>query len=310
MVLLVHAGEAMARRWRDALRGVDSSLDVRIYPELGQADEIECLLSWKPPPGLLHRLPRLKLLQCSGAGVDQLLDGVDIPPGLPISRIVDQQQADDLALFALSVTLSWFRRLDDYARQQAEARWERLFPHPTVTDATIGVLGLGFVGRTIARRFADCGFRVLGWSRSGADLSGITAFAGPDGLAAVAERSNALICVLPLTPELRGILARPLLERLARPSFLVNVGRGGHLLEGDLIALLDGGRLDGAALDVHAEEPLPSEHPFWRHPRIRVTPHIGAFATPERVAAQIVDNLRRVRRGEPPRHQVELARGY
>jgi glyoxylate/hydroxypyruvate reductase A len=309
-VLLVHAGEAMAMRWRDALRAADPSLDVRIYPEIGDERDIECLLTWKPPAGLVPRLTRLLLLQCSGAGVDQLLEEEGIPPGLPIARIVDRQQANDLTVFALAVTLAWFRRLDEYARFQTEGRWERLFPHPTVSDLTVGVLGLGTVGRTLASRFAACGFRVLGWSRSPAALQGIETLAGADALPALAGRCHVLLCALPLTPQTRGILARPLLCRLARPAFLVNLGRGGHLVDQDLLAMLDEGAIDGAALDVHRQEPLPADHAFWSHQRIRVTPHIGAFATPERVSTQIVENLRRVRRGEPPLHPVDLARGY
>lgn len=310
MALLVHAGEAMALQWRSALRALDTTLDVRIYPEIGAADQVEGLLTFKPPPGLVSQLPRLKLLQCSGAGVDQLLEGAAIPPGVAVARIAEQPQADDLAVFVLAVTLAWFRRLDAYHQQQAEARWARIFPHPTVTQLSVGVLGLGFFGRTIARRFADCGFRVHGWSRSVADLPGVSSWVGRAGLLQMAERCNVLICALPLTSETRGILSRPLLERTVRPGFLVNLGRGGHLIEADLAALLEEGSLDGAALDVHAQEPLPEAHPFWRHPRIRITPHVGAFATPEQAAPLILENLHRARRGEPPLHRVVPARGY
>src|SRR5258706_10920791 len=144
MGLLIHAGEAMARRWASVLTALDPALDARIYPDLGDRSQIECLLSWNPPPGLLPSLAGLRLLQCSGAGVDQLLSHAEIPRDLWISRIVDQQQADDLALFALTVTLAWFRRLDAYRAHQSAARWERLFPHPTVSDLAIGVMGLGF----------------------------------------------------------------------------------------------------------------------------------------------------------------------
>jgi glyoxylate/hydroxypyruvate reductase A len=310
MAILIHAGEAVARDWIEAFRAADPALETRVHPQLGNPDTVECLLSWKPPPGLLPKLTSLKLLQCSGAGVDQLLAHPEIPSSLPISRIVDAQQAKDLAVFALAVTLNWFRRLDDYRELQSQSKWQRLFPHRTVSEMVVGVMGLGFMGKTIARCFAGCGFPVRGWSRHGGEIENINVFSGLEQLPLFLSGTRVLICALPLTPETKGILSSDIFAQLGRPSFLLNLGRGGHLVEQALLAALERTEIDAAALDVHDTEPLPSTHLFWTHPRIRVTPHIAAFATPARVAPQIIENVRRVRCGQHPLNLVDMARGY
>ncbi|MBU9379103.1 MULTISPECIES: NAD(P)-dependent oxidoreductase [Burkholderia] len=314
MTLLIEAGADAARQWRQVLQARDPALDVRLYPELGDPAEITSLLSWKPPLGLLPQLPALRLLQCSGAGVDQLLDHPELPDclarGVQVARLVDPGQAQDLATYALAVALGWYRRLDAYHELARQGRWQRLFPHPASARCRVGILGLGVMGRTIARAFQACGFPVAGWAAHRAILDGIETYAGRAELAPFADQCGVLVCALPLTPDTQGILDAALFSRLAPRACVVNLGRGGHLIEADLLAWLAQAPDSAAALDVHASEPLAADHPFWRHPRIRTTPHIGAFAAPERVAGQIVGNHHGVLAGQVPLHRIDLGRGY
>ncbi|AIO65762.1 NAD(P)-dependent oxidoreductase [Burkholderia oklahomensis] len=314
MTLLIEAGADAARQWQRVLQARDPALDIRLYPEVGNAADITSLLSWKPPLGLLPQLPALRLLQCSGAGVDQLLDHPELPDclarGVQVARLVDPGQAHDLAAYVLAVALGWYRRLDAYAGQAQQGQWHRLFPHPASARCRVGILGLGVMGRAIAQAFLACGFPVAGWAARRASLEGIETYAGRAELAAFADQCGVLVCALPLTPDTHGILDAALFSLLAPRACVVNVGRGGHLVEADLLAWLAQAPDAAAALDVHASEPLGADHPFWRHPRIRTTPHIGAFAAPERVAGQIVGNHHGVLSGQVPAHRIDLRRGY
>ena len=310
MAILIEAGPDAAQTWKKVLRSHESNLDIRIYPELGDPQQITSLLSWKPPSGLLPRLTSLRLLQCSGAGVDQLLGHPDLHTGIQVARLVDSGQARDLATYVLGAAVAWYRRLDIYAAQQALYEWRRIFPHPRSADCKVGVMGMGMMGQTIANAFMACGFPVSGWSGTGKALNGVETFSGRSKLLAFAQKCNILVCALPLTPETRGILNDELFQVLASPGLVVNVGRGEHIVESDLLAWLERDQLASAALDVHKEEPLPSSHPFWKHLRIRVTPHIGAFADPQNVAWQVIENHRRVLAGAPPVNLIDFHRGY
>lgn len=314
MTLLIEAGADAARDWRRVLLARDPALEIRLYPELGDPARITSLLSWKPPAGLLSQLPALRLLQCSGAGVDQLLDHPEMPDclarGVHVARLVDPGQAHDLAAYVLAVALAWYRKLDVYAGQARHGEWQRRFPHPASADCRVGILGLGVMGRAIARAFAACGFPVAGWSTRRASCEQVETYAGRAELAAFATQCMILVCALPLTPDTLGILDGDLFARLAPRACVINVGRGGHLVEADLLAWLSAAPEAAAALDVHAAEPLPAGHPFWTHPRIRTTPHVGAFAAPERVAGQILGNHHGVLAGRVPEHRIDLRRGY
>lgn len=314
MTLLIEAGHDAARHWQHVLRARDAALDIRLYPDLGDPAEITSLLSWKPPLGLLPQLGSLRLLQCSGAGVDQLLDHPDVvgclDRGVQIARLVDRGQAHDLATYVLAAALGWYRRMDTYTEQARQGHWQRLFPHPCSAACRVGVMGLGVMGGTIARAFAACGFQVAGWAAHPTRFDGIETYAGREALSDFAGQCGVIVCALPLTPDTQGILDAALFERLAQRACLINVGRGGHLDESDLLAWLTSSPESSAVLDVHAAEPLPATHPFWRHPRIVVTPHIGAFASPERVADQILSNHRGAMAGRAPEHRIDLRRGY
>jgi glyoxylate/hydroxypyruvate reductase A len=309
MAVLFHSGVMDPVPWRDALVARDPALDFRVYPDLGVAAEITCLLAWRPPPGTFARLPKLRLIYGTGAGVDQLFADPELPLDLPIARVVDPAQADEMTAYVMAVVLARHRQLDAFRREQEAGRWTWL-PYRYVTDLRVGVMGLGALGVPVAERLALCGFPVAGWSRRPKALARVECFSGPAGLDRFLARTDMLICLLPLTPDTAGILDRDLFARLPRGAQVVNAGRGGHLVDADLIAALDDGRLGGATLDVFRQEPLPADHPFWRHPKIAITPHVASLARPDSVADQIIDNLRRLRADEPLRNLVDRRAGY
>ncbi|MGA7985497.1 MAG: NAD(P)-dependent oxidoreductase, partial [Burkholderiales bacterium] len=177
-------------------------------------------------------------------------------------------------------------------------------------ERSVGLLGLGELGRSVAQRLLALDFRLCGWSRRQKEIERIECFAGPDGLDAMLAKCGALVCLLPLTPETRGILDARSLALLPRGACVINVARGAHLVEADLIAALDAGHLAHAYLDVFETEPLPASHPFWSHPGVSLTPHVAALTDPRTALPLVIRNLERAQRGEPPEAQVDRAAGY
>ncbi len=294
--------------WRRELARRLPDLDFRVWPEVGDPADIEVALVWRPPPGLLAGLPNLRLIQALSAGIEALLADPTLPD-VPLCRMVDESLTVTMREFVAATVLFFHRGLDRYARRQRQVRW-RLEPPRPAAATRVGIMGLGVLGGDVARTLAGLGFRVRGWSRRGKTIPGVETFAGPDALADFAAAVDVLVCLLPLTPATEGILDSRLFAALPRGAVVINVGRGRHLVERDLLDALDRGHLRAAWLDVFAEEPLPDDHPFWRHPRIHVTPHAAAWTHPETAAEVVVENLRRLRAGEPLRHRVDRARGY
>ncbi|GBD43344.1 Glyoxylate/hydroxypyruvate reductase A [bacterium HR40] len=294
--------------WRQALARELPELDFRVYPEIGDPADIEVALVWQPPPGLLAQLPNLRLIQALSAGVDGLLADPTLPP-VPLCRMVDESLTRTMAEYVLAQALFYHRDLDLFEEQQRRAEWRFRMPRPAA-ERTVGVMGLGAVGSAVARTLADAGFRVCGYSRSRHRIEGVETFAGSAERDAFLRKSEVLVCLLPLTAETRGILDRRLFSTLPAGAVLVHVGRGPQLVESDLLAMLACGQLRGAVLDVFATEPLPSDHPFWRHPRIRITPHVAGYSLPATGAAVVAANIRRLRDGRPLLHLVQRERGY
>jgi glyoxylate/hydroxypyruvate reductase A len=308
LAVLFHSNEDDPFAWAKVLRQRLPDIDLRVWPEIGDPADIELALVWRPPPGLLAGLPNLRAIQSLGAGVDALLADPTLPD-LPLCRMVEPSLARGMAELALTFVLAYHRRLEVFAAQQREAVWR--FELPRLPAATrVGVMGLGAMGGAVARALADHGFAVRGWSRSPHDLAGVTSFAGKDGLAPFLGETDILVCLLPLTAETERILAAPLFAGLPPGARLINLARGRHLVEADLLRALDSGQLAHATLDVFREEPLPAGHPFWRHPSIRITPHVASYSDPAVAADLVVENLRRLRAGEPLLHVVDRKRGY
>jgi glyoxylate/hydroxypyruvate reductase len=300
---------AATARWRPVLADVLPEYEIRFWPDLGDPAAIAYALVWQPEPGLLASLPNLRLIVGLGAGIDHLSGDPTLPRHVPVARLVDPYMTDAMSEFVTLSVLRLHRQdLDYLAQQRAESWVER--EQKNGAERSVGILGFGTLGQDAGRKLRALGFAVAGWSRSPKDITGFATFAGPEGLAAMLARSEILVCLLPLTQATEGILNAATFEHLPRGAGLVNAGRGGHLVEEDLIPALDAGQLSGAVLDVFRREPLPPSHPFWHHPRIIVTPHVAAETHPPTAAAIIRDAIRCHESGQPVPNVVDLARGY
>lgn len=269
---------------------------------------VRWLIAWRLPAGVLPRLPNLELVFCPAAGVDRLLATPDLPATLPVSRVSDDAQAQELAQYVVHAVLDHLRLAPRYRAQQAARDWTR-HRAPVVGTPAL-VMGLGPIGQLIARALAMLGFRVTGWSRTARTLPDVPTVHGADGLAAALPQARVLVCALPLTPQTTGLVDAALLARLPRGAFFVNIGRGGHVVEADLVAALADGRLGGAALDVQAHEPMKPDDPLWTAPNLALTPHVAGQLEPDAVVAQFVDEVARLERGEPLKLRVDPSRGY
>lgn len=295
--------------WIKALKALDPDLDIRIWPDDTPREDVELALTWAHPKGVLKAYPGLRCISSMGAGVDHLLSDPDLPRDVPLVRLKDKELVKDMAEFLLLSVLFYFRQFDLYQQAQSEGKW---MPMPPLEkkDLPVGIMGMGQLGATAADSLKTSGFSVAGWKRTPASDGTIDLYIGDGQLQAFLARTRILICLLPLTDQTRDILNRDCFDRLPKGALLINAARGGHLNEKDLIDALDQGQLSGAILDVFKTEPLPAGHPFWSHPKIRITPHVSSQTKPSSVAPQVLENLRRLRQGLPLLNPVSLDNGY
>jgi glyoxylate/hydroxypyruvate reductase len=309
MNLLFRSSVDSADGWRAQLARLAPEIEFRAWPEIGDPADIQYALVWRPEPGLLAALPNLKLIVSLGAGIDHLLADPSLPRGVPIVRLVDPYLTAAMSEYVALQVLRLHRRDLDYQAQQRAGIWREL-PQKNAAERPVGILGLGVIGRDAAQKLKSLGFPVSGWTRQPQEVGGFQTFAGMAELPRLLAGSEILVCLLPLTGDTDGILNSRTFSLLPRGSGLVNAGRGGHLVEDDLIPALDTGWLSAAALDVFRDEPLPADHPFWRHPRILVTPHIAGITNPATAAPIVLDNIRRCETGRQLLHRVDPTRGY
>lgn len=307
--ILFRSTPAATARWRPLLADLMPEHQFRYWPDAGDRAKVDYAMVWNPEPGLLASLPNLKLIVGLGAGVDHILRDPNVPTGVPILRLVDPYMTEAMSEYVALSVLRLHRQDLDYLAQQRAGKWAER-EQKNAAERPVGILGFGTLGQEAGKKLKALRFDVAGWSRSAKNVPGFTTFAGPDGFDALLRRSEILVCLLPLTTQTRGILNAAAFGRLPRGAAIVNAGRGGHLVEEDLMPALDSGQLSGAVLDVFREEPLAPGHPFWRHSRIIVTPHIAAETHPPTAAPIIRDAIRRFEAGQPVPNLVDPARGY
>lgn len=292
--------------WVDSLRAHLPGMAVENWSD-GDAPA-DYAVAWAPPQQFIDQQTQLRALFNVGAGVDKLLH-LRLPPGLRVIRLDDAGMGVQMAEYVCHAVSRHFREFAGYEDQAEQGAWVRRTPRPR-SEFSVGILGLGVLGQQVAAALRQFEFPVMGWSRGVRQVGGIRCFAGPEGLSEFLSRCQALVCLLPLTPDTRDILGLENLSRLPAGAYVVNVARGEHVVDGDLLALLDSGQLSGATLDVFRTEPLPASHAFWRHPRVRVTPHISAQTLRAESIAQIAGKILALERGEPVAGIVDLTRGY
>ena len=308
MTFLYKADPERGAEWARLFAEKAPELPFRLWPDIGDPAAVRYLAAWEPPDDLAQRFPNLDILFSVGAGVDQF-DVSRLPPDLPVVRMVEPGIVDGMVEYVTLATLALHRDLIDYIARQRARVWEPIRLR-SAAGRRVGVLGLGMLGSAVLEKLRGFGFDCAGWSRSPRALDGVRCFAGAGALPDFLARTDILVCLLPLTDATRGILNRELFARLPKGAALVNAGRGGHLVEADLIAALDSGHLSAAVLDVAEAEPPAPDHPFWTHPRILLTPHVASMTQPDTAVSVVLDNIRRHQSGEPLRGLVDRARGY
>lgn len=298
-----------AEPWLAGFRAALPGIDITEWsPGAPPADHA---VVWTPPQQFMDEQPSLKGIFNTGAGVDALLK-LRLPSGATVVRLDDAGMSVQMAEFVCHAIIRHFRELDGYEADEAQGKWSFRKPRSR-SEYPVGIMGLGVLGERVARAVAQFDFPVNGWSRSPKAIDGVRAFSGLDQLNDFLAASRFLVCLVPLTPDTQDILNRDTLSRLQPGGYVINVARGAHLVDDDLIALLDSGHLAGATLDVFRTEPLPAEHPFWKHPKITVTPHTSARTLRDETIAQIAGKIAAVGRGEPIAGLagvVDRSRGY
>ena len=306
-ILISAAGEDAA--WKEAMVARLPGAKIVTGDENYVPETIDYALFWKQPQGLIKTLSNLKAIFSLGAGVDHVVSSPSLPADLPVIRLEDAGMADQMVQYHLYAALHFMRDFDIYSDQQAKADWTQ-HPVARISKCRIGVMGLGALGAAVATALSSLGFGVSGWSRSMKAIDGITTFAGKETLGEFLGQSDILICLLPRTTETENVLNSTTLSFLPKGAAIINAARGAMINEADLLRALDTGHLRGAFLDVAVTEPLPESHPFWDHPKIRITPHIAAETRIEESVEQIAENIDRINRGETPRGLVNRETGY
>lgn len=308
MSFLYKADPVRGAQWAARFAQQAPDLPLRIWPDLGDAAAVRYLAAWQPPDDPVALLPNLEVVFSVGAGIDQF-DLSRVPSHIPVVRMIEPGIVEGMVEYVTQAVLTIHRDLFDYAAQQRDQVW-REHPVRAAASRRVGVLGLGTLGQAVLDTLRRFGFPCAGWSRTPRTLDGVDCYAGDAALDAFLARTDILICLLPLTDSTRGLLGARVFDALPAGASLVQVGRGPQLDSAALLAALASGRLDSAILDVTDPEPLPPGHPFWTHPRIRITPHIASATRPDTAVDAVLANLARHRAGQPMIGVVDRTRGY
>ena len=313
MDIIFHHPTFDTEYWLNRLQQALPGARVRQWKQ-GDQQPADYALVWQPPVEMLSGRKGLKGVFALGAGVDAILSKLQahpdmLPDGVPLFRLEDTGMGLQMQEYVVSQVLHWFRRFDDYQAQKLQGKWQPLNDYRR-EDFTIGILGAGVLGGKVAESLVAWGFPVRCWSRSKKDFPGVASFAGSEELGSFLSGTRVLINLLPNTPQTVGIINRQLLGQLADESYVINLARGVHLVEADLLSALDSGKLKGAMLDVFSKEPLPEENPLWGHPRVAMTPHIAAVTRPDEAIAYIAKTISQLEKGEAVSGMVSLQHGY
>ena len=295
-----------AQPWLDGLHAAFPGAEVEVWS--AGKPPADYAVVWTPPQQFIDEQTQLKGIFNIGAGVDALMT-LRLPSGIPVVRLDDAGMSVQMAEYVCHAVIRHFRELGGYEADAAQGKWTYRKPRMR-QDFPVGVMGLGVLGERVSRALAQFEFPVQGWSRSARTIPGVHCFSGQAGFNDFLAASRMLACLLPLTPDTENIMCQGTLARLQPGGYVINVARGSHLVDDDLIALIDSGHLAGATLDVFRTEPLPAAHPFWQHPKITVTPHTSARTLREESIAQIAGKIAALQAGKPVIGIVDPVRGY
>ncbi len=305
MNLLFASTKEDPERWRKLLEPALPQDRFFAWPDVN-GGAIDVAIVATHPAGTFARLPRLKFIQSLWMGVENILADAEVPRAVPLARLIDPGMVHAMAETVIASVIDWHRHRYLFRAQQRERKWKahkQFLP----SDRTVGLLGLGELGSYAAAQLLALGFKVCGWSRRPKSIDGVHCSTDLDEVVA---RSQALVCLLPLTAQTRGVLNKDAFARMPKGGCVINLARGAHVVVPDLLAALESGQLAHAYLDVFETEPLPADAPLWAHPGVTITPHIAALTEPRTAVTKIVENIERLRRGEAPLHCVDRQAGY
>jgi glyoxylate/hydroxypyruvate reductase A len=294
------------KAWVKVIQQLSPDLKIQIYPHISDPEEVEIAFLWQHPAGVLSNFPNLKLISSMGAGVDHILQDQSISPDIPIVRIVDDKLTWSMTNYVVMAVLNYHRQITRYQIDQKRKVWDMSNPE---FDVTIGVMGVGALGVDVLEKLRMMDFPIVGYGFSEKKNLDFPYFS-KNQLEQFLKSINVLVCLLPLTKETENILSLDLFAKCNPGTYLINVARGKHLVEADLITALDKGYLSGAMLDVYREEPLPADHPFWEEDRITMTPHIASVTNPQAAAPQLIENIDRIRSNRALLNLVDRTKGY
>ncbi|UCS92649.1 glyoxylate/hydroxypyruvate reductase A [Echinicola marina] len=292
--------------WLEIFKKEAPDISLEIYPEIRHPNEVTVAMVWQHPKGTLAQFKNLRLICSMGAGVDHILGDENIDKSIAICRIVDPKLTFSMTNYVVMGVLNYHRQIQRFLADKENQKWDMNQPELPVK---IGVLGVGELGGDVLDKLDYMGFEVLGYGNRPKKNFKFPYFYG-DQLGEFLKQINVLVCLLPLTPQTDGVLNADLFRKCNKGTYLINVARGQHLIEEDLIPAIDEGILSGALLDVFRKEPLPEGHEFWRHPKITFTPHIASVTNPKAAAPQIIENYRRLKENRPLVNQIDRERGY
>ena len=306
IALILNSGRA--EEWKAEIAKHLPEIKIEVYPEIEKYEEVELALCWKPEANYYAHFPNLKVIQSGGAGIDHLFPST-VPAHLHICRIIDPMLKSDMFEHVLTCLMHAMKNFSAYIKGQEKKHWRPLL-YKSIGETKVTILGLGEIGGYVAERLAQLGFNVNGWSSSPKNLQSVSSFIGMDGLSAAVEDADFVVNVLPLTDATKGILNHSLFNLCRKEAVLVNVGRGEHLIENDLLDAIAEKKIAAAYLDVFHKEPLPQDHPFWDCPSIFITPHVASRTNIRSSVEQVVDNYIRMSEGRSLLNEVSLEKGY
>ena len=309
MAILFHCPWDNADQWLAALRAALPNDEFRVWPDIGAPGGIDFAMVWQLPHGVLSALPNLLAVSSLGSGVDALVTDPELPRNIPVARLVDPLMADRMAEYVCATVLHHHLGLAVYDEQQRQEYWRRN-PARDARDRTVALLGLGQMGRRCALRLGALGFNLLGWSRGPNDVNGVQCSHGAGRLDGVLQAADIAVVLLPLTEQTINLMDKVAFNAMPSNSYLINCSRGELVVEEDLVFALDSERLAGATLDAFREEPLPHGSPLWRHPKVRVTPHIASLSAPGTAAMILADQVRRARNRQRLADTINIEHGY
>lgn len=306
MDILISSSVWDPKPWVDGLKKSDLVDEIHVWPTEADLSNVEVLFVWKPlAKGIINKLPKLKWISSLGAGVDHLVNDTQIPNHIPITRIVDPFLARDMTNYVIMGLMMYQRSMLKHLDNQKTKVWDRISYKPL----KVGVMGLGALGGHLASQLINLGFEVSGYSRTLKEIEGVQCFE-ETRLDEFLSHSEVLVNLLPVTQKTINILNADLFEKLPNQSYLINVARGNHLVEQDLMEAIDSGKLSGALLDVFHQEPLPESNPLWNHSKVSITPHVASVTTPDSAIQLLLHNLNLLHQGSDLLHRVNIKNGY